>query len=694
MLLHKSTSDVAKFCSSVGFARSYLELKQQVEQISNDKSLGTDFHGDFGEVFVECFVHYFGENPFFVSCNDNHMIREIEDTSRLDCASDGRSMYEGIDFYAKNECNDLLALQVKSWLHKNSNDQISDKELGTFYKQCFKKRISPENAFLIVPFVPVNNENLFHYNVDRSCFNVIGREVFEACLDRDVEFWNFWENELKLSLSPKQRTQLKLWKYQQFAYDKIIETSNHCCVIMPTGGGKTALIAALMTRCELKIQVMVSPYIVLVRQNDKSFGDFGVYDKEDVRNMHIRTGQSSDECDMQTTNEENIESELQSYLTTGKQIIVNATYKSLSRLLNVLKKLGIKADRIYCDECHFLCTPDTLQQKQYISEIRDVCHQMMSFSARQKFGRFVRASDLGTVISETTYHQLQQKGSGDGDDPALVGANGKIHLCVIRRDGKVRSISFDTRYEASKQRVDIVSANCSLAAIRAFTQHVKSRTDGYVKMIVAETSCRQIESIENDPEMISFSKNSNVEVNSIYSGRKDCANQIKLFKLASNAILLQYIMACTGFDCKNVNSLLFNRSVNDEIRVQQFVGRTLRFCKGKSEAFIGISQLDDTDEEFADFFKNVYNTLIACGIPKKCIVLDKVDTRMSVKSPEDGLTSPIEQNVDLEAVIHQDLVDKTKIDYEHIMDCTDSENLYEKCYDELRDLNGLTLLDA
>lgn len=343
--------------------------------------------------------------------------------------------------------------------------------------------------------------------------------------------------------------EIKLRKYQEEAFNNVINLLNNNIykqlIVLPTGSGKTVVLAALLKHFNKKALV-IAHRKELIDQAKKVIKNYcktevGTFaaSKEDLKHKFI----------------------------VGS---IQTCYRDTS--IEKLKKQNIKL--LIIDEAHHSSA------KTYIKLIKELGFDkssekiLLGFTATPTMGK---ANNLGTIFNEISYSK---------DISLLIK---KKFLCPLRARKIKTGINLDkikNRYgdyslNELASRVNVNSRNELI--VKKYKQHVKNgKTIAFCV------------NIEHAKKLASIFNNNNVNAKIIHGKLNDRERSdiISNFKKGTIEVLTSVGVLTEGFDCPEVNTILMTRPTRSNGLYIQMIGRGLRIAPNKKDCLI----LDFLDE--------------------------------------------------------------------------------------------------
>lgn len=163
---------------------------------------------------------------------------------------------------------------------------------------------------------------------------------------------------------------LILRDYQKIIITKILDNlkndNTRTMLVAPTGSGKTKMAFVTMSKLiknKSMLYVFVSP---LLRINKQCLKDTTIlintdFNKSDNLNKFI-------EIEVNSTNKNYLDL-LNKSISNNKNIILSTTYKSLSKIFNLIKTTNQKIDLLILDECHVI--PSYIHKNNYFNSLKE-----------------------------------------------------------------------------------------------------------------------------------------------------------------------------------------------------------------------------------------------------------------------------------------------------------------------------------
>jgi len=441
-------------------------------------------------------------------------------------------------------------------------------------------------------------------------FSIWMYDDIKALIDNDDAFWSFFAEELKLTIAPVQKKEMREHQVKAF---EACKSNKKGQIILPTGTGKSLIAASVIEDCvndnKEAVCVIASPRIVLTYQLLGTVADHLFARKIDARYVNLNSGQMDDDMIKKamvgsgliprditsTTSPTELKTAYNESWALGIPFIIGATYQSVIKLMDS----GIPITLLICDEAH------NLVMGRFSEDIKKKVHDLpaerkYSFTATQAFtadedeGMGMENKALfGEVLFSVSPRKMME--AGEIVPPYIHQVN--IDQYKIQQTKNSMPVIGD---------MDDIEHNVEIAAcvvIEAFKQHklkVKEKScspDSIgAKMLVVCKGEQSLSALLNDSQVMLKFKLDNPKVRlfgiSSTSGAyldseiitpnggkyKDLfMMELRFLKDEEDAIIFHIDMIGEGIDVPGITGVMAFRDLGT-IKSCQTLGRAMRLC--------------------------------------------------------------------------------------------------------------------
>ncbi|AIY65302.1 DEAD/DEAH box helicase [Pseudoalteromonas piratica] len=350
----------------------------------------------------------------------------------------------------------------------------------------------------------------------------------------------------------------QLRPYQQEAVEKTLthfrKSNSSAVIVLPTGSGKSLVIAELARLARKKILV-VTHVKELVEQNHEKYESFGL--KASIYSAGLKQ----------------------------KSLAQQVTFASVQSLGNNLNALDEEYSLIIIDECHRVSGDENTQYQKLISHIRSNNSALkvlgltatpyrlgMGFIYRFHYHGFVRG-DQHAPFEHCIYElPLRYMISNNYLTPPKL-----IDAAITHYD--FDSLSKDAFGRISEKDINQLLKENQRATKAIIDQVLTLSTDRTGVMIFAST-------IQHAQEIQSYlpSDETALVIGDTHNAERDAI--IRQFKEKQIKYLVNVSVLTTGFDAPHVDFIAILRPTESVSLYQQIVGRGLRLAPGKTECLV------------------------------------------------------------------------------------------------------------
>jgi len=350
----------------------------------------------------------------------------------------------------------------------------------------------------------------------------------------------------------------QLRPYQQEAVEKTLthfrKSNSSAVIVLPTGSGKSLVIAELARLARKKILV-VTHVKELVEQNHEKYESFGL--KASIYSAGLKQ----------------------------KSLVHQVTFASVQSLGKNLNALDEEYSLIIIDECHRVSGDENTQYQKLISHIRSNNSALkvlgltatpyrlgMGFIYRFHYHGFVRG-DQHAPFEHCIYElPLRYMISNNYLTPPKL-----IDAAITHYD--FDSLSKDAFGRFSEKDINQLLKENQRATKAIIDQVLTLSTDRTGVMIFAST-------IQHAQEILSYlpSDETALVIGDTHNAERDAI--IRQFKEKQIKYLVNVSVLTTGFDAPHVDFIAILRPTESVSLYQQIVGRGLRLAPGKTECLV------------------------------------------------------------------------------------------------------------
>lgn len=376
------------------------------------------------------------------------------------------------------------------------------------------------------------------------------------------------------------------------------------CHFLPTGYGKTEIIKEVLNRfllILLNLAVYVMPTKVLISGTSDRISNFAIQSFTSANDIgHIASTNPDD---------------IIKFLTNPGAKIIFTTYISINYLLSILELTQNKIDIVIFDEAHHLKKDDYIELK------------------RKNFKKLFCTGTAINFMREDPDNLIIQKSIKD----AIL----EKRLCpyVVRIIG----LNFGKNNSDSKNEQNDENYLHSAEYISLVT---------ILKILFQDFEIKKLMSFFNKYDMLNkfldICEQQNLEVKCLYDNRNNSQHNRNKLRLEFNSEKKKVLfLSCKAFlegvDIPSCDAVLFADSFKSKIRIQQCIGRALRYEEGKTAKILiplisNINNLEDlTELTKSTQFENMVNILNALAENEKINISDEEKEKILNHLLEEGM---------------------------------------------------------
>ncbi|AOV62246.1 DEAD-like helicase superfamily domain containing protein [Synechococcus phage S-CAM7] len=433
-------------------------------------------------------------------------------------------------------------------------------------------------------------------------------------------------------------------------------------IVIPTGGGKTFVMAENLRQNLSGVSVVVAPRILLAQQlfgeidsiigNSATFQHMFAYSGEAIeREMDELSPEQILDVNYANCSSDNVKSEYVRSLSNNLPLIIFTTYHSLNNVVGA----NIPIDRAYLDEAH---NATSIQFSNSVKELSDVVTKMYSFTATPKLGESTTGrgnnvvKTFGEKIIEVPAKELVENGIIVPPMPVTVYTGlcrEKLDETMLSRDSIIRAYSHCKDNHPGINHKILVAADGTktINDMRTSTNLIKSlNADGCDVFMVTSAHGSWM----NNTEIKSRSEFLNLL-------REYGSNPTKKIVVIHHSILSE------GIDVPGMTGVLVLRNMNVSV-LRQTIGRVLRMLKTdrnaiangdidagdymnyhKSYGLVMVPVHKDDGSDLDSTVGIVYNSIMGMGFtPEDVINEENVRGEHKLELPDD-LKKSIQQKI-------------------------------------------------
>ena len=420
---------------------------------------------------------------------------------------------------------------------------------------------------------------------------------------------------------------IKLRTHQQDALDAI-STSNKGRIVIPTGGGKTAVEAFALrdiinSSTETKIHLVLAPRIALVNQLIKEYRNFI---GQNYIAVAFHSGRHEPDfekvrwAEQATTKHETVVGEFARAKRMGKDLVVFSTYASFNKLLN------FKFETLIADESQYCIT------EGYFETIRDItANKQYFFTATERHtatntGRGLNNQEVfGDVLYQIAPQTLIELGY-------IVAP--RLHVMSAESKSESYTVVDEVIQLAAKQiELSFQMPVCKVLFAMKGTDDVKTIVENITKL-KAEF-----------PNFRIFTIVSNSKLGAMVDGVKMArGNFMKELRETDNALIFHYDILSEGIDVDGITGVALLRNMK-KAKMLQTIGRAVRVYKAnpslKTQAWISAVVVNG-NEESANHIGTIVKTIRDGGFDINVEEVDFTDADGFGITDEDDMDDVVE----------------------------------------------------
>jgi superfamily II DNA or RNA helicase len=383
---------------------------------------------------------------------------------------------------------------------------------------------------------------------------------------------------------------IQLRKHQQNAFLKTVKNikgglgSTMGRIVIPTGGGKTFIEAAILDyqrqqNSRSKIHVVLAPRIVLCQQLIEQYRKFLGYS---FRALAFHSGHHEPEDEKITWKEENTTSleKLKEHYNTAKKagvdLVVFSTYHSCDRLE------GIDFDTLIADESQY-CVAENFGEnvKKISARVR------LFFTATEKFTASSKGRGLNneSLYGKRFYYISPKK---------LI----QLGLIVPPRLHVMHGKTIDSKKSLIDQVIQLGSAQHQLTVKKLKFSKILFAMKGTDDVKTVIDNIKKIQKVLPDHDVFTITSKQGAQINGVSIRREDFLTELSVRK---NCLIFHYDILSEGIDVDGITGVALMRNLG-LAKLLQTIGRAIRLYKPnpklKQQAWISIPVLNgDVDDK-------------------------------------------------------------------------------------------------
>lgn len=454
---------------------------------------------------------------------------------------------------------------------------------------------------------------------------------------------------------------MKAYPHQETAL-KAMENSTNGLIVIPTGGGKTFIIAKDILHNIGGVTVVVAPRILLAQQLSKeidsiiggkeAYTQHFVYSGEAIeREMEALTPEQITDTSFSSCSPTAVKDEFIRSIKNKFNLILYTTYHSLGNII----ESGIPINNAYLDEAH---NATSHSFHSAVRELSGVSERMYSFSATPKIGSSINGRGnnnsgvFGEVICEVPANELI--GAGVIVPPMV----NNLYTGLVRDDKDETCLSRDTIIQT--------------------IEHYDNTHCGYNhKILVAADGTKTINELRTQTNLIEQCGHMGYDVfmvtstyghwlnNTEIKGRTEFLEILKQYGSDPNKKLLviHHSILSEGIDVPGLTGCLLLRNMN-MITMTQTIGRVLRMLKvdrnsirkgeisageyvnyQKPYGLVTLPIHKDDGEDMDSNLGILYNSIMGMGIPPANILNEEGTRGVDELALPDDIHNNIQQKI-------------------------------------------------